>query len=165
MKKQFTQIAFFLVGGFFLVSFSVIADLQDHLAGLEDGDQLSFEYSFEGCYGPYHHGRIDFNSISDTIFYTEKSYDDKGKEGLSQSGKYERSRLLDLLRHAEKTKSKEIYGNTITYRIAINTNEIRRGADRIEQRHFIEIFQPFTSVFSKGRNTVIPGLKTGGFVH
>jgi hypothetical protein len=165
MMKQLAQIVILLFATLGIFSFSVIPDLRDHLAGLNDGDKLSFEYSFEGCYGPYHHGRIDFNAVADTIFYTEKSYDDKGQEGLSQSGKYERSRLLDLLTQSEKTKSEEIYRNTITYLISINADEKLRGADRIEQRHFIGIFQPFSSVFQKEQNKVIPGLQTGGFVH
>jgi hypothetical protein len=165
MKKQFTKIAFFLVASFFLMSFSVIDDLHDHLARLEDGDKLNFEYSFEGCYGPYHHGRVDFSYVSDTIFFVETSYDHSGKEGLTQSGKYFRSKLLELLKQSEKSRSKEILGNTITYRISVNTQENLRGADRIEQQHFIQLFQPFSSVFSKGQNPVIPGLKTGGFVH
>ena len=165
MKKQFTQLTFGLLGSLFLYSFSVIDDLHDHLAGIDEGETLNLEYSFEGCYGPYHHGRIDLRYMSDTIYFVQKSFDDKGEEGLTQSGKYQRSQLLDLLKQSVRSKSKEILGNTITYRITINNQERLKGADRIEQRHFIEIFQPFSSVFSNDQNPVIPGLKTGGFVH
>ena len=165
MTKKLSQIAFVMAGCFLLMSYTVIEDLRDHLAGLEDGDELNLEYSFEGCYGPYHHGRIDFKYMSDTIYFTETSYDHAGKKGLTQSGKYLQSKLLDLLKQSEKSKTREILGNTITYRISVNDRESLRGADRIDQHHFIEIFKPFSSVFSKGVNPAIPGLNTGGFVH
>ena len=154
-----------LVGLCFFSSFSLVEDVSDHLSAMETGDELLFEYSFEGCYGPYHHGTIHFTAEHDTIHYLEKSFDDKGDQGISQSGKYHREDLLDLLAKSKERNSKEILGNTITYRISRDGVEMTKGADRIEQRHFIEIFHPFSNVFPISKTSVIPGLKTGGFVH
>jgi hypothetical protein len=152
-------------GTLLLMSFGVVDDLRDHIEGMEQGKEMLLEYSFEGCYGPYHHGTIEMRLENDTVYFVEKSYDHQGENAITQAGKYHRERLLDLLQKAQKRNSGEIYGNTITYRISSGSGEVMTGADRIEQRHFIELFHPFTSIFPSNGKEVIPGLKTGGFKH
>lgn len=165
MNKKSTIFSLSALGFLLLSSFTIIEDLSDQVSGMKEGDKMLLEYSFEGCYGPYHHGTIDMSFKNDTIFYVEKSFDHTGKNPITQAGKYERSKLLHLLNQAGKKKSDEVLGNTITYRLSSDSREILKGADRIEQRHFIELFHPFTSIFPPAQEEVIPGLKTGGFVH
>ncbi len=165
MNKKSLTFSLWAMGVLLLSSFTVIEDLSDQISGMKEGDKMMLEYSFEGCYGPYHHGTIDMSFKNDTIFYVEKSFDHTGKNAITQAGRYDRKQLLDLLRQAGKKKSDEVLGNTITYRISSGSMEILKGADRIEQRHFIELFHPFTSIFPPAQEEVIPGLKTGGFVH
>ncbi len=161
MQKSFTCLALL---GLIFQSFTLMEDLTDHIRGMGDEDTILFEYSFEGCFGPYHHGSIEFTLKQDTIHYHEKNFDDKGEESVSQSGTYAKSDLLRLLRKADEKQSSEIFGNTITFQITDSEGEVTKGADHIVQRHFIEIFHPLSNVF-RADQPRIPGLKNGGFVH
>lgn len=144
---------------------AAIDQLIGQLQLLKEGDKLTFEYAFQGCYGPYHHGRIVMKLIEDTIYYTETNYDHQGTEGLSQSGQYQRDRLLELLADAGRKTSPEILGHAMSFRLSINDQETDRGAAKLDQAHFISIFQPFTSKFPAKKKSPVPGLKTGGFVN
>lgn len=153
----------------FLTSFAyvhaAIDQLIDQIKLLNEGDKLTYEYTFQGCYGPYHHGRVVMKLIQDTIYYTETNFDHQGVEGLSQSGQYQRDRLLELLADAARSTSTEILGHAMSFRVSINDHETDRGAVKLDQAHFISIFQPFTSKFPAKKKSPIPGMKTGGFVN
>ncbi len=165
MNNRRTNNFTLILAALMLMSFGVVDDLRDHIGGMEPGETMLLEYSFEGCYGPYHHGTIEMRLENDTVYFVEKSFDHDGRNAIIQSGKYHREQLLNLLQKTSRKNSSEIYGNTITYRLSTSAGEIITGADRIEQRHFIELFHPFTSIFSLDEKEVIPGLKTGGFKH
>lgn len=148
----------------YLTASSVIGDLADEIAVMQDGDQLHLGYSFEGCFGPYYRGSFDFELIGDTIHFVSKSYHHNEKEPFVEAGKYERGRLVDLLDRSRERKSTEILGNVINYRITGGGEEFHQGVDRIDQRHFIEFFHPFTQVFAP-KEFVIPKLSSGGIAH
>lgn len=153
-----------------LWSATLVADLslktlQEHLQRLDEGEKLSFEYTFQGCFGPYHHGRIIMQLVQDTIYYTETNYDHQGVEGISQSGQYARPRLLALLAEAANTTSTDVLGHAMSFRLSVNDQEMERGAAKLDQAHFIAIFQPFTTKFAPKKKSPIPGVKTGGFVN
>ncbi len=139
--------------------------LQEHLQRMDEGEKLTFEYTFLGCYGPYHHGRIVMLLRQDTIYYTETNYDHQGVEGISQSGQYARPRLLELLADAATISSTDVLGHAMSFRLSVNDQETERGAAKLDQAHFITIFQPFTTKFAPKKKSPIPGLKTGGFVN
>ena len=144
---------------------SVIIDLADEIALMQDGDRLHLGYTFEGCYGPYHRGGFDLTMERDTIYFVSNSYDNNEKEPFVESGKYHRDRLVELLDLAKTEESSEILGNVINYKIAAGEKIYHEGTDRIAQRHFIELFHPFTSIFKPKEEFAIPKISSGGFVH
>ena len=144
---------------------SVVEDLAAEIAILDDGEHLLLEYTFEGCFGPYHHGTVFVESKNGALHYLTKSFDDKNKPGISQAGKYEKEELLALLEKAREKNSNTVFGNAISYRLSRDEQEILRNDDHIEQRHFIELFQPFTSIFPPKNKDIIPKISSGGFVH
>jgi len=159
-----------ILGCFFLMhasaqSSSVIEHLADEIAVMQEGDDLHIGYTFEGCYGPYHRGSFDLLLQQDTIHFVSKSYDSNEKEPFVESGKYHRDRLVDLLDEAKKEESSEILGNVINYAISSQGETYHKGSDRIAQRHFIELFHPFTSLFKPKKEFAIPKISSGGFVH
>lgn len=143
----------------------IIDDFQNEIAALDEGDQIVLEYTFEGCYGPYHHGSISVVKKAGKLEYLTKSFNHKNVEGLSQAGKYEPEQLQELLIQAKNKTSSTVFGNAISYRLSDGKDEILRGADRIEQRHFIELFEPFTSIFKEDQKSIIPKVSSGGFVN
>jgi len=143
---------------------SVIEDLSEQIVDLRDGDIAILDYQFRGCYGPYHRGTIEMQLVGDEIHYTSRSFDDKGNQALAQAGKYKRKYLIKLLDEAAKEQRSEVYGNTIEYKINASNRPTLDGADKIEQRHFIEIFEPFTSIFKPKEQDIIPRVSSGGFV-
>ncbi len=126
----------------------IFSSLIGQIENLHDGDRLLVEYSFEGCFGPYHHGSIEMILKGDSIHFLERSFDHNDREGISQSGKYERTDLIKLLEKKGEQRSSEIYGNVLNYRFILDGQLLEKGADRIEQRHFISLFQPLTSIFT-----------------
>ncbi|MCB0689087.1 MAG: hypothetical protein KDC53_21260 [Saprospiraceae bacterium] len=154
-----------LLMGVFSFSFNVISDLKEELADLNEGQTLHLEYSFEGCYGPYHHGSVRFNMEDGVVLFQERNFDEKGKEGISQSGKYPLDVLIEKLTSAQEHKSTEVLGASINYQIKENGHVVGEGVDRMDQAHFIEIFRPFSSLIKDRQSSTIPGLKNGGFVH
>ncbi len=143
---------------------SVIEDLSEQVQYLDEGDIAIMDYQFRGCYGPYHRGTIELQLVGDEVHYTSRSFDDKGKQALAQAGKYKRKYLIKLLEEAAKEQRSEVYGNTIEYKISASNRATLDGADKIEQRHFIEIFEPFTSIFKPKEQDIIPRVSSGGFV-
>ena len=144
---------------------AVIEDLTDQVVQMQEGDVLKMEYNFEGCFGPYHHGSIEMELSADTVYYLSSSFDDKGEQPLNQAGKYHRDQLIKMLKKAQKKKSSEVLGNTISYRLISNGDTTVEGADKIEQRHFIELYHPFSSIFIPKSADIIPKVSSGGFVH
>ncbi len=144
---------------------NIVEELQDRLSTLPDRQQIVLTYTFEGCYGPYHHGEIEFWRTGDTIKYIHSSFDDQGKQPFNQAGKYGRADLLHLLAEKKTELASTIYGNKINYRLADASGDGVEGADRIEQRKFIALFQPLLHVFGTEDKMPIPKLRTGGFVH
>ncbi len=155
----------FNISGQVLGQESVIEDLRTEVSAMEEGSKLLLEYTFSGCYGPYHHGTIAMTLVGGALEYLSSSFDDKNQPGIAQAGSYTIKQLERLLRKAASHSSSKIYGNAITYRLSSRGEEILVGADHIEQRHFIEIFQPFTSIFPKDAPDIIPKVSSGGFVH
>ncbi len=143
----------------------LINDLRSEINNLQEGDVVMLEYTFEGCYGPYHHGSITIEMKNGNLEYLTKSYNHQNKEGISQAGSYEPNQLHKLLNQAESKSSSTVFGNAISYRLSSSGEELATGADRIEQRHFIGLFEPFTSVFSKEQPDIVPKISSGGFVH
>ena len=143
----------------------IISDLRSEIENLQQGEMVLLEYTFEGCYGPYHHGSITIEMKNDKLEYLTKSYDHRNKEGISQAGSYERQQLVQLLNKAEDQTSSEVFGNAISYRLSDGHGELYSGADRIEQRHFISLFEPFTSIIPKEQKDIVPKISSGGFVH
>ena len=144
---------------------SIIGDLRTEVANLEDGSKLLLEYTFEGCYGPYHHGTVALSCDRGVIEYLSSSFDHQNQPGIAQSSSYSKEALLKLLHEAQSKQSSKVFGNAISYRISTRGHELLRGADRIEQRHFIQLFEPFTSVFPKKQDDIVPKISSGGFVH
>ena len=166
MKRIGTTIfGFFMVWHLSAQQASVILDLADEIAVMQEGDQLHLGYTFEGCYGPYHRGSFDLTMLEDTVHFVSKSYDGDSKEPFVEAGKYHRDRLGALLDEASKEQSTEILGNVINYQISSHGQIHQKGTDRIAQRHFIELFHPFTSLFKSKEDFVIPKISSGGFVH
>lgn len=153
------------LAGFLFYSFDLVEDLKHHLMKLRDGDQLMLTYSFEGCFGPYHHGTIDFEFRNDSIYFVEKNYDEKGRLQLTQAGRYLRTSLCELLEQASAKNSPEILGNVINYQLSQGDRVLLKSADRIEQQHFVEIFRPLGKIFSVKDKGPLPGLRRGGFTH
>ncbi|NND31034.1 MAG: hypothetical protein HKN76_00495 [Saprospiraceae bacterium] len=165
MKRTITFCIFIAIGLPNLFAGAVIEDLTDQILQMRNGDLLKMEYNFAGCFGPYHHGSIEMEMKADTIYYLSSSFDDKGKQPFNQSGKYHRDQLIKMLKKAQKQKSNEVLGNTISYRLISNGDIAVEGADKIEQRHFIELFHPFSNIFQKKTPDLIPKINNGGFVH
>ena len=165
MKRTITFFICINLGLVNLFAGAVIEDLIDQVGHLHSGDVLKMEYNFAGCFGPYHHGSIEMELIEDTVYFLSSSFDEKGGQPFNQSGKYQRDQLLQLLKKTLSRKSTEVLGNTISYRIILNDNMVVEGADKIEQRHFIELFHPFSNIFQKRTPDFIPNINNGGFVH
>ena len=165
IKRRYYHTFFLTMTALIWWSFNLIDDLTTQLLTMQEEENILVTYTFEGCYGPYHHGTIDMHLKNDTIYFVERSYDDQGKKELTQSGRYHREHLIDKLNQASKKKSPEILGNRINYRISKGNELVSETWDRIEQQHFIDIFRPFSSVFTKRGSELLPGLKKGGFVH
>ena len=145
-------------------SANIINDMEKSIHSLSDKDAAIITYSFEGCYGAYHHGTIQLTRSQDTLFFHEQNFDDKGKAGISQSGYLLYSQLDQTLGQLKKERSKEILGNRINYTIETPTESIK-GVSDIQQSHFIKIFHPFTNVFPEKKEKILPGVRTGGFVN
>ncbi len=143
----------------------IISDLEKAINTLDHKEQATITYNFEGCYGPYQHGTITLTRSADTLFFHEKNFDDKGKEGISQSGYLLYNQIEKSLDQLRNERSKEILGNRINYSIE-SPNETLKGSSDIQQRHFVNIFHPFTNVFpEEEKKEILPGVRTGGFVH
>ncbi len=142
---------------------SITDDLRDQINRMRDGETITLDYGFEGCYGPYHQGQIEI-TLADNIFhYKNHSYADKEAEAFTQSGQYQRRVLMQKLAQADHKMSSTVYGNRLNYQIKSQNNSVT-GSDRIERRHFIDIFHPFPTFMEENKQEVIPQLKTGGFV-
>ncbi|MDH3649419.1 MAG: hypothetical protein OEQ53_07030 [Saprospiraceae bacterium] len=144
---------------------SIIEVLQDQIREMKESDKLQLDYVFQGCFGPYHHGTIAMELRSDTVYFTHQSKDDKNENPLAESGKYHQDRILELLATASSKRSSAVYGNEIGYTIHAEKRELSKGTDQIEQRHFIGLFQPFSTIFHNEQDEIIPKLRMGGFVH
>ncbi|MBX2815813.1 MAG: hypothetical protein KTR24_07440 [Saprospiraceae bacterium] len=138
--------------------------IADEVAILQEGDTLKVIYTFEGCYGPYHHGEIFMTLKGGEIHSLSKSYSDRSKAPMVESNVVAQGRLVGNLDEAGKKESSEILGNVINFRIMMGEEMLHRGKDRIAQRHFIEVFHPFTSTFQPTQRPLIPKISTGGFV-
>ena len=124
---------------------SVIVDLEDQIIQLEEGEKVIMKYNFVGCFGPYQKGSFEFTLQEDTIQYLSKSFDNKSGQSINQAGQYDRAHLLQLLEDAKGKKSSEILGNSIHYEFKLSEQGTKTGTDYIDQRHFIQLFHPFTS--------------------
>lgn len=142
----------------------IIKDIENCISALQHGEEATVTYNFEGCYGPYHHGTITLTRSKDTLFFHEQNFDDKGTEGISQSGFLLYSQIEKSLNLLQNKPAKEILGNRINYTIK-KPNETIKGNSDIQQRHFVNIFHPFTNVFPEEKKEILPGVRTGGFVH
>lgn len=165
MKRTISFVFGLLCGMTNLFAGAVIEDLTDQVVQMRDGDILKMEYNFAGCFGPYHHGSIEMELRADTVYYLSSSFDEKGKQPFNQAGKYHHEYLIKLLKKAQKKKSSEVLGNTISYRLISNGDVTVEGADKIEQRHFIELYHPFSSIFKPKSADIVPKVSSGGFVH
>ena len=143
----------------------LISDLQVNLKTLDENKVLKLSYNFEGCYGPYHHGTITFEYKQGKLHFLHENFNDKGESGIAQAGSFTRQTLQDVLDKMRTKNSSEIFGNVINYQIEVDANIVIRSADRITQRHFTTIFEPFSSVFDKEEKSIIPKISSGGFVH
>ncbi len=148
-----------------VIAGTILDDLRDRIDLLENGDQITLTYTFEGCYGPYHHGEIEMSLVDDTIYYEHRSFDDQGKNPFVQSGKYDRLFLLNQLGKYIHESASTILGNKINYEITDDISKLVEGSDRIEHRKFVELFQPLVNVFGSDKESIVPKLRTGGFVH
>lgn len=144
---------------------SVVSALKEQIMEMKEGDRLKFEYAFQGCYGPYHHGSITMTLENDTVYFNHESRDDKNQNPLNEAGRYHQDEILKLLIQTEKNRSSEVLGNKISYKLSNEKRQLIAGNDEIEQRHFLTIFRPFSSIFQLDSEEIIPGLRTGGFVH
>jgi len=162
MKKYFLTLFGLLLaaGG---IQASLLEDLQTHVHMMQDGDQLTLSYTFEGCFGPYHHGEIEMEMKGGTIHYKNHSYANKKTEAFTQSGNYTKRTLISKLESAAQNASKTIYGNRINYRID-DGHKASQGSDSIEHSEFVKIFHPYQTFLKDQDEMVIPGLSTGGFV-
>ena len=133
------------------VQAGVIDDLIMQVQGLEQGEQLEFKYHFVGCYGVYEKGTIRFNVQSDSVYYLSSSFDPQTNNYINQSGKLRKDHLIQALEESKSGQSEEILGNAIHYSFKGTRNS--DGYDHIDQKHFIEIFHPFSTFLNK------PGLK------
>ncbi len=165
MKTIITIIILAFLGIVSLPASSVIEDLMEQVDRMAENDKITLDYTFEGCFGPYHHGRIKMVLKADTIYYINHSYDGNNTEPLSQAGKYQKNHLMELLEAEKKKAASTVIGNTIDYKIKSDEEEITHGSDHIEQRNFIELFHPLTSIFKPEKKSIIPKLSSGGFVH
>lgn len=146
------------------VNASISEDLVAQINKMQEGDQLSLRYTFEGCFGRYHDGLIEMEMIEGIIHYKNHSYADQKAEAFTQAGSYPRAALISRLKSTSQLDSKTIYGNQINYEINATGQRSVRGTDRIEQRNFITIFHPFSTFDKNQDQMIIPGLSTGGFV-
>ena len=162
MKNYFLTLLGLLLatGG---IQASILDDLQAHINMMQDGDQLTLSYAFEGCFGPYHHGRIEMEMKQGTIYYKNHSYADKKAKAFTQSGSYAKNVVVSKLASAAQNASKTIYGNRINYGID-DGHKVIKGSDSIEQSNFVKIFHPYSAFIKDQDEMVIPGLSTGGFV-
>ncbi len=145
MKYKYLLIIFFIMGWSSLQANSVIGDLESKILDLEESEELVMKYTFVGCFGPYHQGSFHLTMKKDTIHYLSKSIDKSTGQSINQAGKYARSHLLILLAESKNQAASEILGNSIHYQFETNGELMDKGTDYIDQRHFIEIFHPFTS--------------------
>lgn len=145
MKYKYLLIIFSIIGWSSLQANSVIGDLESKIVALEEGESLIMKYTFVGCFGPYHQGSFHMTVENDTIHYLSKSVDKSTGQSINQAGKYARAHLLKLLAESKDQAASEILGNSIHYQFETNGELVDKGTDYIDQRHFIEIFHPFTS--------------------
>lgn len=147
---------------------SVIDDLIGQITSLKESESMTMTYNFVGCYGAYQKGTIEFILRNDSIHYLSKSFDPELKKSINQSGYYPKKIILDLLRKAKEVLSEEVLGNAIHYRFKREGEKIYKGHDSIDQKHFIELFHPFSSFLQNGNLNKIqlnPKLKTPGISH
>ena len=148
-------------------SHAVITDLIEHLIVLEDSESMTLHYTFEGCYGVYQRGTIIFSRQVDTISYLSKSYDPDQQKSINQRGRYSIRQLIEILENEKLKKSEEILGNVINYQFESTRGFGVKRIDRIDQKHFIKLFHPFTSFLQtdKFKKKLSPSLRTPGIKH
>ena len=144
---------------------SLIDDLRDNLAVLEDGEDLRLDYRFEGKRGPFHHGNIVFSLNEDEIAYVSEPFDRMHQPGLIQVGVYSPQDLDNHLYELRMRPSSRIAGDVIRYQLSIGNKELVAGVDRIRQWHFIRLFEPFAAVFPLTSKNLKPRVGKDAFIY
>ncbi len=124
---------------------SITLDLIAQLNQLEDDEELVMTYHFVGCFGAYHKGTITMLKEQDNLSFTSRSFDAQAKKYTDQTATRNIYHLTEALHEAGAKKSPEILGNSIHYTFRKEKNIVVKGFAYIDQRHFIELFHPFSS--------------------
>lgn len=139
---------------------SIFEDLTRAISNIQQGDSIVVSYHFVGCFGPYQKGEITLSRQGDEVLYKCKDYDSHSQNYVTQQGQYTRSTLLAKLQEQKLKSSEEIIGNAIHYQIHDQQkNLILKDHDQIDQKHFVQIFHPFSGFLDSPNLISKPGNK------